>query len=327
MKPIIIDDIVYGWQKINEPVLIELIKSAPLQRLKKINQHGTQHITRPDLGKVSRFEHSVGVMILLRNFNAPLLEQIAGLLHDVSHTAFSHVVDHAMGNTITDDFHEKFTHQIIQHSTIPKILRKYNLTFQQLEKIDNLLEKAEPDLCADRIDYFLRDNLVCYRFLNEQQAKRIIDGLKIFKNNWVFSDKKIALFMAKKFLQTAKYGWYNPRNGCGFHILGKIIRTCLQKKFISARDLFGDDETLFKKLCWINNQEIKEQISILKNSKTQTNFGDYDYLARLKFRAVDPLILQNGKTVRLSKIDSGFRKLFLGFKKYLQNGIPIKILN
>ena len=327
MKTIIIDDKVYGWQKINESVLIELIKSVPLQRLKKINQHGTQHITRPDLGKVNRFEHSVGVMILLRNFNAPLLEQIAGLLHDISHTAFSHVVDHAMGNTIADDFHEKFTSQVIQHSTIPKILKKYHLTFEQLEKTDNLLEKTEPNLCADRIDYFLRDNLVCYKFLNEQQAKKIVDGLKIFKNNWVFSDEKIALLMAKKFLQTARYGWYNPQNNGGFHILGKIIRSSLQKKLISTHDLFGDDETLFKKLCRIQDREIKKQILILKNLKTEINFNDYDYLSRLKFRAVDPLILQNGKIVRLSKIDGSFKKLFLDFKKYLQKGIPIKILN
>ncbi len=88
----IINDAIYGKYKINEPVLVELIKSRPMQRLKKIAQLGI-----PDrfyhIRGFSRFEHSLGVMLLLRKLNASLEEQAAGLLHDVSHTAFSHVVD------------------------------------------------------------------------------------------------------------------------------------------------------------------------------------------------------------------------------------------
>jgi len=49
----------------------------------------------------TRFDHSVGVMLLIRKLGAGsspasalLKEQVAALLHDVSHTAFSHVIDY-----------------------------------------------------------------------------------------------------------------------------------------------------------------------------------------------------------------------------------------
>ena len=48
---------------------------------------GLLGITRP----TTHFEHSLGAFILVRRLDAALDEQIAALLHDASHTAFSHV--------------------------------------------------------------------------------------------------------------------------------------------------------------------------------------------------------------------------------------------
>lgn len=63
-----------------------------MQRLKGISQFRI-----PDKyyfkDNYSRFEHSIGVMVLLGKLGASQEEQIAGLLHDVSHKAFSHVYD------------------------------------------------------------------------------------------------------------------------------------------------------------------------------------------------------------------------------------------
>jgi hypothetical protein len=79
----IINDKIYGKVKIEEPVLLKLLKSPSVLRLKNISQFGV-----PDLyyhfKNYSRYEHSVGVMILLRKLGATLEEQVAGLLHDVS---------------------------------------------------------------------------------------------------------------------------------------------------------------------------------------------------------------------------------------------------
>ena len=107
----LIKDIVYGDVEIDEPVLIELINSDALQRLKHINQAGASKYIMPK--PVTRFEHCVGAMILLKRLGASLEEQIAGLLHDVPHTAFSHVIDFVFKTCKLDyldknhNYHEK----------------------------------------------------------------------------------------------------------------------------------------------------------------------------------------------------------------------------
>ena len=74
-----INDAVYGEEEINESVLVDLIISKSVQRLKEISQFGMPDEYYYKKG-FSRYEHSLGVMILLRRLNASLEEQIAGLL-------------------------------------------------------------------------------------------------------------------------------------------------------------------------------------------------------------------------------------------------------
>ena len=116
-----INDKVYGEITIDEPVLLELIQSKPIQRLKGINQAGASQYALKHK-TISRYEHSVGVMILLKKLNASVEEQIAGLLHDIPHTAFSHVIDFAFKDTDhKHEFHEKFHEQIILQSEMKTI--------------------------------------------------------------------------------------------------------------------------------------------------------------------------------------------------------------
>ena len=97
-----IKDEIYGEFKVAEPVLISLINSQPIQRLKGIDNYGIPKEMYQFPG-FSRFDHSLGVLLLLRRLGAGIEEQVAGLLHDVSHTAFSHVVDWAIGDSEKED--------------------------------------------------------------------------------------------------------------------------------------------------------------------------------------------------------------------------------
>lgn len=153
----LIIDRVYGKIKITNPLIIELIKSSPMQRLKGINQSGGPVFLEPNRD-ITRYEHSIGVWYLLNKYGANLEEQVAGLLHDTPHTAFSHVIDFVFQSE-DHTFHEKFMEKVILFSEIPTILKKYNInvgTILDKERF-HLLDAELPDLSADRIDYFLRD--------------------------------------------------------------------------------------------------------------------------------------------------------------------------
>src|SRR3989344_5458970 len=93
MKPLELNNKLYGRYKITEAVLIDLINSKALQRLKGIHQAGAWNLHYSFKKSFTRYDHSLGVMLLLRKFGASIEEQIHGLLHDISHTAFSHVAD------------------------------------------------------------------------------------------------------------------------------------------------------------------------------------------------------------------------------------------
>src|SRR3989344_6676332 len=153
-----IEDKIYGVFEIGEPVLIELINSEPIQRLKRVANSGVSAIVLKNRG-VSRYDHSLGVMILLRILGASIEEQVAGLLHDVSHTAFSHVIDWAIGDPTREDFQDKNHLKFIEKSELKGILTKYNLDYSKIAKIEEfgLLEQEAPGLCADRVDYTLRE--------------------------------------------------------------------------------------------------------------------------------------------------------------------------
>ena len=112
------NDRIYGEIEIKEPVILELINSPTLQRLRGIDQSGYFEPYFP--GTVySRFEHSMGVFILLKKYNASTEEQIAGLIHDVSHSAFSHCIDYVL-----DEGSEKtHNHQDRIFATFVKIPR------------------------------------------------------------------------------------------------------------------------------------------------------------------------------------------------------------
>src|SRR3989344_4642865 len=153
----VVSDRVYGQIQITHPLIKELINSSPVQRLKKVGQSGADNLI--DLTRnISRFEHSIGVWYLLQKYGANTEEQVAGLLHDTPHTAFSHVADMVFPNE-DYTYHERFTEKVILDSEIPGILKKYGLSAKRIlnKSKFHLLDAELPDLSADRIDYFLRD--------------------------------------------------------------------------------------------------------------------------------------------------------------------------
>src|SRR5436305_11148738 len=122
----IYDDPIYGRERVDEPVLLDLLASAALGRLRGVLQHGVTAllgITQP----ITRYEHSVGVMLLVRRVGGGLREQVAALLHDVSHTAFSHVIDHVFHDQGTQSSHERQKEWWTARTDVPAVLARHGL--------------------------------------------------------------------------------------------------------------------------------------------------------------------------------------------------------
>ena len=67
-----IKDDIYGDFEI-EGVLEELINTKEFQRLKNIHQGGASYLVNPNWN-VTRYEHSVGTMLLIKKMNGTIEE-------------------------------------------------------------------------------------------------------------------------------------------------------------------------------------------------------------------------------------------------------------
>jgi len=319
-------DPIYGRFEVKDSVLLELLNSSPLLRLKEINQHGASQYLFSWKKKTSRFDHSLGVMLLLRKFGASLEEQIAGLLHDVSHTAFSHVIDFVYPSD-THEFHEKYYQEIILRSEVPQILEKHKISLDKVLDEENfsLLESKLPNLCADRIDYFLRHMQDCGGDLIK--VKRHVKNLRVFQKEFVFSNQEVALDFATDYLDQNERFWAHPREIACYQILAEAIKIGLKEKILSKKDLFTTDDEVMEKLQKSRNSKILKLIKLLNPElKIKLNKKNYDYHLKTKLRYVDPKVLVKGNFFRLSGLNPIFKKRLKGHNKKMKAGFYVKIV-
>jgi len=312
----IYQDPVYGKNKITEPVILELLNCQPLNRLKKISQHGATIYNKEYKKRViTRHEHCLGVCLLLKRFNASLEEQIAGLLHDVSHTVFSHVIDRVFPSE-EHDYHEKFHRQIITESKIPKILKKFKIDPEKVLDEENfpLLEKKLPALCADRLDYFLREVGLFF----DHQVEPTLESLAVIENQLVFVKRQQALKFAHHFIRMNDVFWANTFQEYLYDLLAQAIKEAVKKDYLVEADFFSTEKEVFKKLRQPKDDSINRLLKKMKKAQeknlVRVRKGG-GVRIKSKIRVVDPLVLVNGEIKRLSTLDKKFVRLAHNFRE------------
>ncbi len=319
-------DRVYGQIHVDNPLIEELIKTAPMQRLKKISQTGATVYLEPKRD-ITRFEHSIGVWYLLKKFGASIEEQVAGLLHDTPHTAFSHVIDMVYPNE-DNTFHERFTEKVVMESEIPEILRKNGINVSDVLQKESfhLLDSELPDLSADRIDYFFRDTRPDELFPIEL-VNQFLDQISVVDNKFIFRSKSYATLYAILFMNACRLLWLDPNSHGSYFLLSGALKRALDLGELVEEDLFKTDEELMTKLKVINDAKIQELIARL-SPRTVFIFaenGDAEFEGSNKTRVVDPLVLEGDELVRVSVLVPRLSEMFDHFKKsYKYKGVKVK---
>jgi hypothetical protein len=287
----IINDLIYGHIEIYERIK-PLIKSKPLIRLKGIRQNGAAFLVNP-IFNTTRFEHSVGVMLLIKIFGGSEEEQTAGLLHDISHTAFSHVIDYAL-QLHKQDYHEQIKAEYWKESGIFDIIKKLGFNPHKLMKEEkfSLLEKPLPDLCADRLDYFLRDSFAL-GLLSRRDIRNILGSIVNDNGQLKCKSAKSASLIAMKFLELNKKLFYSSELENANVTLGLAIKKALECGKLSQDDLMKDDDYVLARIDKFNLKEKKDS-KVNEEKKIR------------KIRYLDPLII--GENKRISEIDRNIKE-------------------
>ncbi len=319
----IVNDITYGKFEI-DGVLEELVKSKPLQRLKKVQQYGIppEFYTFPGF---SRYDHSIGVMLLLKKLNASVEEQATGLLHDVSHTAFSHVVDWVLNNRLKEDYHDSIQKDVVMTSGIGDILVEFGLKVDRItDKMNfSLLERDEPDLCADRVDYALKE---FHYWADPMNVKTFVDNLTSVGNKIVFKSKNVAEMFGKSFMKCQNEHWGGAQATVRYQLFSKVLLIALENGIIKMEDLNNDDDFVMKKLVKSNEVRIKRIFKILSSDlKIEIDEKTPQLKLRKKFRYVDPWYMENNEVYRLSEQDEEYENFLEMNRELNKRGINVRL--
>ncbi len=324
-----ITDRIYGKQEISEKVLAELIKSESVQRLKGISQQGLpqKYYHRPIF---SRYEHSVGVLMLLRKLDAGLEEQIAGLLHDISHTAFSHVVDWVIGNPAKEDYQDSAHLEIMKTCYAGRILAKYGWDYRAIADIERfgLLENKIPELCVDRFDYAIRE---FGDFGRQDKISGIVDSLVNIDGRPAFDSRANAEEFARGYCDCQTTHWAGDEAKTRYLILADILKYSLDRKIISITDFAKTDSEVIKLMLDSKDSRLFKTLRLLerplKITKSENGGG---FLVTKKLRYIDPLVHEGGELRRLSEISKGYRQILeqqkenTALRRVVVAGWPIK---
>lgn len=322
----------YGPITVTEPILTELIAHPAMQRLKKVHQYGICHYFNDrNYGEYNRFEHSIGVFALLRQYGAPLTEQIAGLLHDVSHTVFSHVGDHVFEqydfeSAYQDDIHGWY----LEKCGIGTVLEKHGFCVSDvLHKKGDFpaLERSLPDICADRLEYNLQGG-VLEHLLTTEEVRDILDHISFTNNQWIFDDASVARKFANISLYLTEYQWGSPENQITYEWAAHALRRMLDIDELSIDDIhFGTDDIVWQKMTSSSDPMVRLATKKIVHNKrffALTDRAQADLYIPAKFRGIDPLVQTKGGLKPLTEIDSDFATAYHHLQQVMQAGWALK---
>ncbi|MYL32413.1 HD domain-containing protein [Pontibacillus yanchengensis] len=321
----IIKDEIYGTFDIQEPVLEELVETNSIQRLKGIHQGGASYLVNENWN-VTRFEHSVGVMLFIRRMGGTVEEQIAGLLHDVSHTAFSHVIDYVMQEE-KEDYHERIFKEIVYQSNIPSIIKKHGYDVEPILDETNwrLLEQPLPDLCADRIDYTLRD-MYHYQGLSIKGVEDFLQSLQFDGHVLYLTDIHIAEWFVRWFYCEVIDFFMHPLNVHGSQRLKELLKTALTKQVITMEDFLLQDEEVLELIRLKGDKDLHNMLTHLEEDVTVIEDKEnYEFHQKNKLRYIDPLVLSQDNTLHhISKLSEEVKHETIKAKAQSEKGTYVR---
>lgn len=252
-----------------------LIQTPSMQRLKDIGMNCGVEYTNfaffQNIIPYSRYEHSIGVSLIVYHFTHDLKQAIAGLLHDIATPVFAHTIDFYHQDHLKQESTEFDTKKMIEQDTLlVSLLKEYQLTIDEVCNYHHypLCDNDSPQLSADRLEYTL-GNMYSYGYCDLKGIKEIFNDLKVndLENELIFKDEKIAKFFSKKMLQCSHI-YIMDEDRYAMEYLSHLIKEAVDKGVVDEDDFYLKE---------------KEFISLLKKDKTIKRLWDsYQKLNRIE---------------------------------------------
>ncbi len=290
-KKKIVNDPVYGFISIPDPLIFDLLEHPYMQRLRRIMQLGMSHLVYPG-ALHTRFHHALGAMHLMTQAVATIRRKgheitqeeeravlIAILLHDIGHGPFSHALEYDIVNGVN---HEEISSLFIQRlsNTYGDDLNRALLIFNNNYSKPFLYQLVSSQLDMDRLDYLNRDSF--YTGVSEGiiGSERLIEMLNVQNGNLVLEEKGI--YSVEKFIVARRLMYwqvYLHKTVVAAEFM--LIHALRRAKFLvkNGVSIFASPTLQFFLEKDLGLDAFKSDPDILDNF---ANLDDYDILGALK---------------------------------------------
>ncbi len=297
----IFNDPVYGFIRVPKGLVFDIIEHRYFQRLRRIGQTSLAHYVYPG-ALHTRFHHALGAfhlmseaLDLLRLKGVAITEaeyeaaQIAILLHDIGHGAFSHTLEH----TLIEVHHEELS-LLFMYALNEEFGGKLGLAIEIFENTYAkrfLHQLVSGQLDMDRMDYLNRDSFFTGVAEGVIGYDRLIKMLNVVDRELVVEEK--GLYSLERFLSARRLMYWqvylHKTVLSAEKMLVSVMRRAkyLHQKGVSIT-LLGGLKFLFEESFFYSNMLLnaKKEGKVSDEIKKMLNhfamLDDFDIIASLK---------------------------------------------
>ena len=290
----------------------------------------------------SRLDHSVGVALIIWNFTKDKTQTIAGLLHDVSTTVFSHVSDFRKGDALTQtSTEEPTTKMILSDSALCKLLESDGIEPKDVVDyhIYPIADNEIPSLSADRLEYMYPSGLALDGSWTFEEIAKTYNDLIILKNEenkeeLGFKTIEMAELYCKKFCMIGHILQLNE-NKLSLQLLSQIMTKAVELNVLQEEDFMTLSESkiiekiesfISKKTLSLEEQKFATMYNtfrkMTKVEHTNQKLPEDEYFCvslKVKQRYINPLVkvgANSQQAKRLSEVSDFANKLIKDFLEY-----------
>ena len=277
----------------------------------------------------SRFDHSVGVALIIWHFTHNKAQTLAGLFHDVSTPVFSHVSDFRKGDALTQTATEEPNELLIrQDAELARLLAADGLTADQVCDYHKypIADNEIPQLSADRLEYMYPSGMALDGSWTYEEVRRTYNDLAILKNEdgadeLGFKSLAAAEEYTEHFCLIGHILQLNEDKVC-LHLLGQIMNLAVEEGILREEDFMTLSESqIIKKIDddVTGSQHFKSLYATFRNmtsivhSQTQLA-GHFCVNLKVKLRYINPLVqMPDGSAQRVSQVSAKAAKIISDF--------------
>ena len=238
----ILNDPIYGFITIPNPLLYDLIQHPYFQRLRRISQMGLSYLVYPGAHH-TRFHHALGCMHMMQKaievlkFKGVQISKeeenallIAILLHDIGHGPFSHAMEHS----IVEDVNHEAISLLFMNKLNAEFNGQLSLAIQVFKGEYHrkfMLQLISSQLDMDRMDYLKRDSFYTGVAEGNINSDRLIQMLNVVDDVLVMEEK--AIYSIEKFLMARRLMYWQAY----LHKTSLVAELILTKALKRAKEL------------------------------------------------------------------------------------------